>query len=437
MHPSAEALNKNIQTVNPNIFEMLSDYGKESFFPAMGILAQGAEAKTKANKYNATIGIATENGNAMHLKCIKDMVPGLTAGEIFTYAPSDGVPALRDAWLAKMRKENPTLGNFPVSKPVVTNALTHGLALVGDLFVNRGDVVVLPTHFWENYELLYVTKYGASFAFYDLYNDKRKFNVEGFKKALIATLKAKGKAITVLNFPNNPTGYSIYKNEAPLIGAAIKEAAQYGKIVAVVDDAYYSLFFDENMLTESVFGHIAGVHDNVLAVKVDGATKEEFVWGLRVGFITFGAKSVGDPAALYKALEQKTAGCLRASISNVSNLSQNLVLKALTHPDFEVQKNQKLETMKARAKETQRVLDSRPEFKEVWDYYPFNAGYFMCLKLHSINANELRLKVLNDYGVGTISLGPTDLRVAFSCLNVDQIADVFNLIYKAAKDLQK
>jgi len=436
MHPSAETLNKNIQSVNPNIYDMLSSYGKESYFPALGILSQGAEAATKAKKYNATIGIATENGAAMHLKCIKDMVPGLSPAEIFNYAPPGGVLALRDSWAAKMRQENPTLGSFPVSKPIVTNALTHGLALIGDLFVNSGDTVVLPTHFWENYELLYVTKYGANFSFYDLYNDKRKFNLEGFKKTLITALKAKGKVVTVLNFPNNPTGYSIYKDEAPLIAAAIKEAAQFGKIVAVADDAYYSLFFDDNMLTESIFGYLAGIHENVLAVKVDGATKEEFVWGLRVGFLTYGVKSDGNPAALYTALEQKTMGCLRASISNVSNLSQNLVLKALSHPEFNSQKNQKLETMKARANETRRVLDSRPEFKEFWDYYPFNAGYFMCLKLHSLNANDLRLKVLDTYGVGTIALGTTDLRVAFSCLNVDQIADVFDLIYKAAKDLQ-
>lgn len=437
MHPSAETLNKNIQNVNPAVYDMLSNYGKESYFPAMGILSQGAEAKAKAHKYNATIGIATENGGPMHLKCIKDMVGGLSAGEIFNYAPSDGVPALRDAWLGKMRKENPTLGNQVISKPIATNALTHGLSLVGDMMVNRGDTVVLPYHFWENYELLFITKYGANLTFFDLYNDQRRFNVAAFKKALLDTVKAKGKVITVLNFPNNPTGYALYKEEAPFIANAIKEVAQYGKVVAVIDDAYYSLFFEEDMLTESLFGHLVGLHDNVLAIKVDGATKEEFVWGLRVGFITYGACGFGDMSALYKSLEQKTAGCLRASISNVSQISQNLVLKALNHPEFEVQKHQKLEIMKARAKETVRVLHSRPEFREIWDYYPFNAGYFMCLKLHSLNANELRLKVLNDYGVGTIALGKTDLRVAFSCLEVHQIADVFDLIYKAAVELQK
>ena len=45
-----------------------------------------------------------------------------------------------------MLKENPELSEEAISMPVVTNALTHGLSLVGDLFVNENDVVLLPHH---------------------------------------------------------------------------------------------------------------------------------------------------------------------------------------------------------------------------------------------------------------------------------------------------
>ena len=53
---------------------------------------------------------------------------------------------------------------------------------------------------------------------------------------------------------------------------------------------------------------LAQAHQNILAIKIDGATKEEFVWGLRVGFITYGVK--GGTKALYDALEQKTGANL-------------------------------------------------------------------------------------------------------------------------------
>ncbi len=56
----AQELNQIILKENPYLMEMMSSVGKHLYFPK-GILSQGAEAKEKAHKANATIGIATEN----------------------------------------------------------------------------------------------------------------------------------------------------------------------------------------------------------------------------------------------------------------------------------------------------------------------------------------------------------------------------------------
>ena len=71
MNPLAQELNDQLTQHSPHVLEMLSDLGKNLFFPK-GILTQSAEAKEKAHKYNATIGIATENGGPMFLQCIQD-----------------------------------------------------------------------------------------------------------------------------------------------------------------------------------------------------------------------------------------------------------------------------------------------------------------------------------------------------------------------------
>ena len=42
-----------------------------------------------------------------------------------------------------------------------------------------------------------------------------------------------------------------------------------------------------NRKIESLFGKFANLHPRILWIKLDGATKEEFVWGFRTGFITF------------------------------------------------------------------------------------------------------------------------------------------------------
>ena len=56
----------------------------------------------------------------------------------------------------KILKENPSLKASSISRPIVTNALTHGLSLVADLFVNDEDTILLPTHNWGNYKLILI-----------------------------------------------------------------------------------------------------------------------------------------------------------------------------------------------------------------------------------------------------------------------------------------
>lgn len=64
MNQLAEDLN---QVLNRTAADtLLSDYGKRLYVPK-GIIVQSGEAKKKAGKFNATIGIATENGVPMYI----------------------------------------------------------------------------------------------------------------------------------------------------------------------------------------------------------------------------------------------------------------------------------------------------------------------------------------------------------------------------------
>ena len=94
LRPLAAQLNEVIERENPHVFGMLSDLGKRLFFPK-GILAQSAEAKEKATRYDATIGIARENGKPMFLPSVMRSFTDLTPAEAVTYAPATGRPDLR------------------------------------------------------------------------------------------------------------------------------------------------------------------------------------------------------------------------------------------------------------------------------------------------------------------------------------------------------
>lgn len=433
MNPLAKELNDHILEQNPYVLEMLSDLGKNLFFPK-GILTQSAEAKEKAHKFNATIGIATENGGPMYLQCIQDKLGNFDPKDIYPYAPPAGKPELRALWREKMLRENPSQQGKHFSTPIVTNALTHGLSIVGDMFVGLGDHVVLPDMFWGNYNLTFGTCNGGIIKKHNTFTPAGGYDVEAFRVALQETATEKGKAVVILNFPNNPSGYTPTVAEGDAIVAAILDVAKNGcNVVVVTDDAYFGLFYEDSM-QESLFGKLANLHPRILAIKLDGATKEEFVWGFRTGFITFAEGHSDEKTLVLTALEKKAMGIIRARISNCPHPSQTFVIEALRSPNFLAQKKEKFEIMKGRSLAVKKVLDSG-KFGDVWSYYPFNSGYFMCLKLKGVEAEPLRLHLLNKYGVGTISTNKTDLRIAFSCIAAQDIPELFDIIATAAREL--
>ncbi len=436
MNPIAKELNDILSAGNPNVMDMLSCVGKALFFPK-GILSQSAEAKVKATRFNATIGIATEGKNAMCLPAVTRFICGIPPEQSLTYAPSFGIPALRAAWKKALAAKNPLLAGKEYSLPVVSQAITHGIALLGELFVDPGDVVIVPDKMWGNYNLILSVRRGAVMSHFPLFGDRGGFNLEALEAKLLQEAGNAKKLIVLLNFPNNPTGYAPTRAEAEGIARVLLSVADRGvNIVAVCDDAYFGLFYEDDVMPESVFGLLCGAHPRVLAVKLDGATKEDFVWGLRVGFVTYGTRVEGSAGLFYEALEKKTAGAVRGTISNASHLSQTIMLKAMESGEYEGQKAEKREILRRRAARVREVL-ADPKYAAAWDVYPFNSGYFMCLKLKTVDAEALRLHLLDRYQVGLISLSPTDLRVAFSCLEESDVAELFDLVLAGVRDLEK
>jgi len=437
LNPLAVELNDKLQAAAPEVFEMLSAFGRRVYFPK-GILSQSAEAREKGHRFNATIGIATQGDGPMYLPSVAEHVVGMDPKDVFNYAPPAGRPGLREAWRAKLLAENPSLAGKVFGMPIVTNAITHGLSLMGDLFIDPGDRVLLPDKLWGNYRLRFEVQQGASIATFPFYAGDG-FNVEGFREALAKNAEGRDKLIVLLNFPNNPTGYMPTPEEGQAIAEALVAQAEAGtKVVAVTDDAYFGLFYHLGAasMTESLFGLVANRHPNLLAVKLDGATKELFVWGLRCGFVTFGPGNAESAEAVCEVLDAKARGAIRATISNVPQLSQSLVEKALASPDIDAERREKCEILGARATKVYEVANA-PRFAESWEVYPFNSGYFMLVRVLGVDAEKLRVHLLDNYGTGLIATGPTDLRVAFSCLEVEEVEPLFETVHEAIQKLRE
>ena len=60
----------------------------------------------------------------------------------------------------------------------------------------------------------------------------------------------------------------------------------------------------------------------------------------------------------------------------------------------------------------------------------------MLVKVDGVDAEKLRVHLLDEYGVGLIATSPTDIRVAFSCLEVDDVEPLFEAMHKAIQELR-
>lgn len=434
MNPLARQLNEDIFAGNPSVKDMLSSIGANLFFPK-GLLTQGAEAKEKAHHINATIGIAKEEGHSMVFDSVTRSINGIRPSASLTYAPSYGIPAMRQLWQEALLEKNPSLAGKAISLPVVTSGITHAVSVFADVWADPGDVVILPDKFWGNYNMIFKVRKQMEFTPYPLFTEQLEYNLAGLEEAVGQAAQKHSKIIVLFNFPQNPTGYTITRPEGERIAEILTAAAESGtRVIAVCDDAYFGLFYEPETLKDSLFALLNDRHPRLLAVKLDGATKENFVWGLRVGFVTYGCPVTGDPRPFYEALEKKTAGCVRGSVSNVSHLSQTLLLNSMQDERYPAEKKEKFDILKRRAQRVKAVLtDSK--YDGAWDMYPFNSGYFMCLRLKTVEAEALRSHLLNTYGVGLIALGKHDLRVAFSCVDEAQIPELFDIILQGIQEL--
>ena len=435
MNPIAQELNQTIKGSNPHIFEMLSDMGKALFFPK-GILSQSAEAKLKADKINATIGIAKEGNAVLSLPSITRYINNIDPDDYLSYAPSFGIAELRNKWKTDLYKKNPSLKNKKFSLPVVTSGITHGVSILSDMWIDTNDVIILPDMMWGNYNMTFCVRNSGRIVHYKTFDDDlMHFNVDSFEHVIRQQAKENDKLIVVLNFPHNPSGYSLSEIEADRVAHILIDIARQGThVVAACDDAYFGLFFEAETSKESIFSKLSGADKRLVAIKLDGATKEDYVWGFRTGFITYGVS--GDDDMLLEALEKKTAGCIRGNISNSSHLSQTIILKSMADENYDAYKQEKFELLKRRALKMKAVLKN-PKFKDAFDVYPFNSGYFMCIRLKDVNAEDLRVHLLENYGTGLISIGDENIRVAFSCLEENDVETLFDIVLNGINDLRK
>lgn len=428
INPLAKELNDTL--AGSVVDALMSDMGKRLYFPN-GIISQGGEAAKDAHFANGTIGMAVAAGTPIELDSYKKNMPSLTPRETVAYAKTAGNPDLRALWKEKIIEKNPSLKNKQFSLPILVPGLTAVLSYVSDLFVDVDKPLLAADPCWDNYELIAAARRGAEFHQFKCF-ENGKFNIKDLEAKMKADAEKYGSVRVILNFPQNPSGYSPTVSEAKEIVRIVRELAEAGKKVLVLsDDAYFGLNYEDDIEPQSLFAYMADLHENVLAIKADGPTKEDFAWGFRAGFVTFASKGLSD--AQYTALVTKFMAAIRSSVSCSSTPSQSLVMHALKDDAHNKQKIECRNMLKRRYDLVRKFVNTHTS--KVLEPLPFNSGYFMSFHVSTGKAEEIRKELLKKEGIGIIQIDSHTLRVAFSSIDEDKIDSVYTSIYNVADAL--
>ena len=412
-----ETLNAILAEHHPAALAVMTDLGKRLYFPK-GVPVQAAQAKKAGCAFNATIGeLKGEDGAALPLPSMQETIVGLSPEESFLYQAQGGRKDLRQAWAQHISDEMPD----SYSSPVACMGLTHGLSICADLFVDAETDVLLPAPRWGNYDVIFGMRPQGRIHNYAVMKEAEDvrhsgFNIEGIEAALT---KIQRKGVLVLNIPSNPVGYTPTNSEVSKLVEAIE--ASNKPLVIVLDEAYKGMEWSEGSVQGSIAKRFSDLDpERFLVVKVDGATKELFFFGGRIGFVTFLCSQQVAPV-----LEEKVIASIRSTVSALPSPSQAMVLRALQSPNLDAEVKEIRGLLYQRYVRLKRAMDAHDI-----PYFPFNSAFFALVRT-PIDAEEMRRYLLTK-GVGVVAVPAQQaIRVSYSTVSVANIEQMVDIIAEA------
>ncbi|GAM98129.1 aspartate aminotransferase [alpha proteobacterium U9-1i] len=234
------------------------------------------------------------------------------------YTDVDGIPELKDAIVAKFKRENgldykrSQVNVSPGGKPVIFNAFMATL--------NPGDEVVIPAPYWVSYPDM-VLLCGGTPVFVDVKIE------DGFK----VRPEALAKAITphtrwvLLNSPSNPSGAAYSRAELKALADVL---LAFPHVMVLTDDMYEHLVYGDFEFTT-----IAQVEPRLYerTLTMNGVSKAYSMTGWRIGY-------AAGPEWLIKGM----ANVEGQITSNPCSISQWASVEALNGPQDFIPKNRAL-----------------------------------------------------------------------------------------------
>ncbi len=225
------------------------------------------------------------------------------------YAPSNGIPELREAIAESLAERDLT---YDADEIIVTPGGKQALYEIIQSLIGDGDEVVLLDPAWVSYEAM-VKIAGGSLSRVDL--TPYDFQLEPALDDLAETVSDETELL-VVNSPSNPSG-AVFSDEAM---AGVRDLAVEHDITVISDEMYDQITYG---VEQTSLGTFDGMADRTITV--NGFSKAYSMTGWRLGYF----------AAPDGLIEQ--AGKLQShSVTCATNFVQHAGVAALTECDDDV-----------------------------------------------------------------------------------------------------
>lgn len=237
-------------------------------------------------------------------------VAAMARGET-RYTTVDGTPVLKAAIIEKFRRENGL--EYDESEITVSTGAKQVIFNAIMATVNAGDEAIIPVPSWVSYpEMIRFAGGNPVLVPGDASQD---FKITPAQLEAAITPKTKW---LMLNFPNNPSGAILSREELVGLGEVL---LRHPHVLILCDDIYEHLIYDSHKYF-TLAQAVPALKDRVLTV--NGVSKAYAMTGWRIGY-------AGGPAELIKQMRKIQS----QSTSNPCSISQAASVAALTGPqDF-------------------------------------------------------------------------------------------------------
>ncbi|MDH5589369.1 MAG: aminotransferase class I/II-fold pyridoxal phosphate-dependent enzyme [Gemmatimonadota bacterium] len=204
------------------------------------IFALNAEARRRAEAgesiLNATLGVLTlDDGSLAVMDSVAEAFHEVPMRLAAAYAPISGPPG----FLAAV--EHDLFGGGELAGQVVSVATPGSTGAIYQAIVNflePGHAALTPSFYWGPYRVI-AEHVGRRVDVFPMFTPEMRFDLDAFAAGLDRTLSAQGRALILFNFPcNNPTGYSLDREEWRAVGEIVREAGRKAPVAFFLDHAY-------------------------------------------------------------------------------------------------------------------------------------------------------------------------------------------------------